>query len=776
MIESALKWLLPRLAHRVILVALLLLIATLSAINGLNKALPQLDNRLMVSLSLLSFGLSWGLAHTRLTARAMGALMVSSGIALLLFYLGNLALPSLKLLLGLSDWLNQIRNTANFDSAPLHPAWQEFSHTLSLLMHRLSDWAQAIFRNSPTFDSLIFQLVWGLTSWLGTAWAVWWLRRYDQPLPAILPLGGLLVITCAYRLTNLMPLASLLMATLLLQALITYHHHETQWQYQGLDFSRELQKDVAFAVVPIVLLLMLIATFIPSLSLSFITIPAQQWLYAASPEINPLANLLGIKPAIKPNNNTVNAARLGGLPRHHLIDSSPELSYETVMLIQVSTPATATRPLYWRALTYDTYTGHGWLTGAVDTMSYDKEEATPLTPTDTQQILTQQVQMIGSDGFLYVTGDVLKVNAAYQVAWRDSGDIFATATTAKRYQADSLISTATADQLRAAPVNYPSDITNRYLDLPDDLPPRVITLAHDLTITAPTQYDRAVALESYLRTFTYTLNVPTPPLNQDLVDYFLFDLKKGYCDYYATSMVVMARSIGLPARLVVGYAPGSYLPVTRYYVVTAAEAHSWAEIYFPGYGWQEFEPTGGSRTPPPARPQTAMSPSPVPYTSTATVMPPRSARASFLLSWFIWLGYGLLEGLTLFMGSGIILFLADYAYLRYLSPQQTIQIIFRRLEWLGQRFFQLTPLTDTPYEFVTHLSHTLPPELQAYNNLQQLAELYVRLSYGSDPITSLEQHDGLQLWRHLRWQLLWAWLSQKKKGVQSLRLWTVTKY
>ena len=76
-----------------------------------------------------------------------------------------------------------------------------------------------------------------------------------------------------------------------------------------------------------------------------------------------------------------------------------------------------------------------------------------------------------------------------------------------------------------------------------------------------------------------------------MADYFLFDLKTGYCDYYATSMIVMARAVGLPARLVIGYANGDYDPVKAEYVIREADAHSWVEVYFAGAGWVEFEPT-----------------------------------------------------------------------------------------------------------------------------------------------------------------------------------------
>ncbi|MDR2670348.1 MAG: transglutaminase-like domain-containing protein [Oscillospiraceae bacterium] len=130
-----------------------------------------------------------------------------------------------------------------------------------------------------------------------------------------------------------------------------------------------------------------------------------------------------------------------------------------------------------------------------------------------------------------------------------------------------------------------------YLSLPAELPARVRTLAEELTKTQETDYDKARALETYLReTFPYDLNTPPTPPSQDFVDYFLFDLQRGYCTYYASALAVMARSIGLPARYVEGFAPSSD-KIEEYYYATGKQAHAWVEIFFEGFGWIPFEPT-----------------------------------------------------------------------------------------------------------------------------------------------------------------------------------------
>ena len=129
------------------------------------------------------------------------------------------------------------------------------------------------------------------------------------------------------------------------------------------------------------------------------------------------------------------------------------------------------------------------------------------------------------------------------------------------------------------------------MNLPDELPERVRDLAVRLTIDQPTPYDQVMAIQNYLRQFPYSLKVPGAPTDRDVADYFLFDLQKGYCDYFATTMAVMVRAIGIPTRLVTGFSSGTYDYNAHRFVVVQANAHSWVEVYFPGLGWVEFEPT-----------------------------------------------------------------------------------------------------------------------------------------------------------------------------------------
>ena len=159
------------------------------------------------------------------------------------------------------------------------------------------------------------------------------------------------------------------------------------------------------------------------------------------------------------------------------------------------------------------------------------------------------------------------------------------------YQMTVLLSQAKADALRSAGTAYPGWVADRYLQLPSNMPGRVKELADQIAKGAATAYDKAKAIETYLRnSYEYSLSIDPPSYNRDAVDYFLFTAKKGYCDYFASAMAVMLREEGVPARIITGYAPGEK-EQDGSYLVRERDAHSWPAAYFPGYGWIDFEPT-----------------------------------------------------------------------------------------------------------------------------------------------------------------------------------------
>jgi transglutaminase-like putative cysteine protease len=133
-----------------------------------------------------------------------------------------------------------------------------------------------------------------------------------------------------------------------------------------------------------------------------------------------------------------------------------------------------------------------------------------------------------------------------------------------------------------------------HLALPESVTERTRALSQQLVEGQPTDYDKALAIEQYLRQYVYDLEVSEPPDDvTDVADYFLFELQRGYCDYYATAFVVLARLAGLPARFATGFTAGQWNAVEGVWVISEGDAHSWPEVYFPDAGWIPFEPTAG---------------------------------------------------------------------------------------------------------------------------------------------------------------------------------------
>ncbi|NTV37138.1 MAG: transglutaminase domain-containing protein, partial [Anaerolineaceae bacterium] len=161
----------------------------------------------------------------------------------------------------------------------------------------------------------------------------------------------------------------------------------------------------------------------------------------------------------------------------------------------------------------------------------------------------------------------------------------------KIYLVQSLIPMPTIPELKAAGSNYPQWVQDYYLDLPDDLSERVRQLAFEIAAPYDNPYDRAVAITEYLRkNIEYQAKVPALPAGRDPIEWFLFDLKKGFCNYYATAEILMLRAVGVPARLAVGYAEGTQ-EGEKTFAVRERDSHAWPEVFFPGIGWVEFEPT-----------------------------------------------------------------------------------------------------------------------------------------------------------------------------------------
>ncbi len=284
-------------------------------------------------------------------------------------------------------------------------------------------------------------------------------------------------------------------------------------------------------------------------------------------------------------------------------------SSAVVMHIEIENNSRAGDDLKWRGVALSTFDGKSWSNSFGQRQLYpspdgvfqlQEERAPQTTVAHTHRYVRYRVLMepLGTNVF-FLAGQPLNLTGNYRVISTDIGGAVYNLDVdhpISRYDAESELPEADPGELRLDDNRAPEG-ADEYLKLPP-LDIRVAHLARQITQSSPSNYDRALALELYLQThFTYTLQLPRA-LPRDPLANFLFERKQGHCEYFASSMAVMLRSLGIPSRLVTGFRGGEFNDITGQYVVRASNAHSWVEAYFPGSGWISFDPTPAGPLPP----------------------------------------------------------------------------------------------------------------------------------------------------------------------------------
>ena len=783
--KRALWWIIRFIGLRTLLTLILLLLTMGAIAEGTRGLVRALDIGMLLTVLFSGTLVSWLLARTRIRGGLALPLVLLAGLAVIVIEVGQLGgkLAVLFHSLAVLDtrWPLLLLQPP-FDWQPVASSLNTLGANLATLYTRSSEWLLAMLQGHAGFDPVAASIVWSMALWGISSWAAWAIRRnwhaLQALLPAILLLAGVYAYTGADALLLIWPAFTLV----ILMALVKHGALERHWQMMRIDYSEDIRFDIALIVTPISLLLAGAALLVPSISLQDLALAAQEAMRAPAQQAKPLPDSLGLKP--RPELAQVKGAPMvGGLPRSHLIGAGPELSHETVMVISTGdlppipqyTGADFQSPprYYWRNTVYDHYTGSGWSTGDAQATNYPAGQPVFSNTVQATRRVRQEVRVNGDqDNLVYQAGMLMAADRDFRIYWRSNQDAFSAAfvRTSDTYEADSLISTASVEQLESVKGNYPDWIRKRYLQLPDDTPQRVMNQARDLTATAPTPYERAVAIETYLRTLSYTLDLPAPPLGRDVADYFLFDLKRGYCDYFATTMVVLARAAGLPARLVVGYAAGTYNPMNAEYVVTQADAHSWPEIYFDQYGWVEFEPTSG-RAP---IERTALTNIDAGSTKALAPLQPRITLLDEL-DWLVPLA-GALVVITAIPGW----LLVDAWRLARKQPREVVDLLYRRLYAQGRKLTVRVRASDTPHEYSSALARRItdlaPTRARAAvtqtaaRDLDRLTELYVRSSYSPYQPDAIDRHLAMQSWQRIRLRLWLAWLWRLRGVLRQRRL------
>jgi transglutaminase-like putative cysteine protease len=465
----------------------------------------------------------------------------------------------------------------------------------ALFVDRIEGWLLSISSGGRSDETVVFALGLGLVAWLVAAYAAWSVFRQRRPLLGVMTLAFALGLNAFFGNASLWPLPLFVGLAVLLVVTIQFNDLELSWIKRKVDYPDDVRLDFIVIGAAIALGLLTFSIIVPS-----VNVKAVSRFFLEQPIVSEVEDTLerlfaGVN---QPRRASVSSGvpgpgASGGLPTTFLIGNPPEL-YETVVMTAAVSPSPQ-GTVHWRGASYDTYTGQGWSISTEREEIIPAEASIPIIEIEKKLEISQTVHWVQDDrSQRYTLGLPMRFNQEIVARWRGVDDLSRVSGSGSEYQALSQASEATIDELRNSPMDgAPAALMARYTQLPDSVPERVHQLALEVAgdrVLWPSQYDQAKAIERFLRQYPYSLEVELPGDEEDVVDFFLFNLQKGYCDYYASSMVIMARSLGIPARLGSGYLaqPADEKDIQIIYQINA---HSWAELFFEDYGWVEFEPT-----------------------------------------------------------------------------------------------------------------------------------------------------------------------------------------
>jgi hypothetical protein len=607
-----------------------------------------------------------------------------------------------------------------------------------------------------------------------------------------------------------------LMASLLLLLRFNLFESVKRWRRQGLRYADDLGWDVMQAGALISICILIFSWILPWGYTN--EAAAQIWSANANPWVqleNTWNRLISLSGGSNPSNH-------GNFRDTLVLGGNPNLNNDPVFTVQSDDPSQ-----YLASVSYDTYDGRQWLVSSTYQVPLPAY-GTIYNSAALLHAVVQKVHVVNppgeQDGYLFGASQIASANQPVTVRLSsNTSSIVAVLTKNGKLTAGqtititSFVSSAPVDTLRTVPMPaasprfvssydgqtplsyYDPAVLSTYTRLPPNLDSRIRNIALQITAGAPTMYDKVLALESYLRShFSYDVNVHLPS-GVEPVSWFLFDSPhKGYCNYFASTMAIMARTLGIPARVVAGYTSGHNDEKHHQHIMYGTDAHSWTQVYFAGYGWINFEPSAGFSTftrPAPGEFQSGNPISNVPggavtRTSAKNHLPHdpstldggnNSPEAAIQNQAQVG------ERVAMALGSVILLILFALLFFgiwwqRLFRKYSISAQIYGRMcllaNWAG------IPLrrSQTPHEYISTLSVAAPAETSTLERFEDIyvRELWADPSSPEHPRASGEVKELTSLWKRLQPQLFryllrhpqFLWMLPKQAGrfFQRLRM------
>jgi hypothetical protein len=625
---------------------------------------------------------------------------------------------------------------------------------------RAAGWVETYRAGQNIQDTGLFILLLSFMLALCGIWLMWTMVRTHSVLNGLLPIGVLFAINVHLSRQPLLTYFGFLFFSLLLIAYNSFNRQQKDWQRRRIDFPEQLGLEWGGSALALALVIVLIARAAPFIG-------TQEGWQAVNDLVNRARNrgsdtaerlFSGVQPPPPP----IEAEPVVYINTPNLREIGEPISqgYETVMWVKTSdpppipadiginAPPLTTHIHYWRSGIYGEYSGRGWQPVLLSPEIILQDEELPEAPPG-RYLLRQDFEIVAQhSGSLFSVNNPLQSTAEVHLRNTRVGDSTVSEGPVNEYRVISAATRVTANELAAAPLDYPDQIREIYLQLPNSLPPRVNALAERIAGSAADPFQKSIRIQNYLRdNFPYNLYVEPAPEGRDVVDYFLFSEKSGFCSHYSSAMVVMLRSVGVPSRVVTGYAMGDFNQREGAYRVPVSAAHAWVEVYFPGYGWIEFEPTSARE--PFIYPAVADQP-----VASAEVTPIERSKPNPLQPY---LG-------ALVIAAAIALLAMPFLLLRMFAasrnaPPVQVDVLYRRmrraLSWAG---LAAVPST-TPDEYQALYAGRLENYTQLNKALDHATSLYRETTYSSRPPDQTRVRIASQLWQQSLSEWLTLWLK-----------------